>query len=838
MMTEKIKLFVYLSFGLLVASMLFGCGTEDGNDNGTLWPSNVQTTVSASDATFSTGFSEAYAVDLSSKVFSSDDSGFVLTDVEVLSDNENCQVKSLSNSGFVIGASSSKACNYRYSVAPREDNITSQVAQESKLISDDSSSVAVVRVAVSSNPNTVELTPVSDTTLINTGKSVNIETKLAEVGIALASGFELTDIILPYGYSSIAEVEPTNDRIINYTPAPSMTGIDRILYTYEDSSKGLVVMGVLDIAVGYEANQGFSIQDKPVYSDKVYINTPIDIDISDYVTSDDGDDYQLVYVASFNAAVSAKNPTDINNKIIEFESTSVGAKYVSFGVSDHNGVYDMGLLSVAVFDPDQSAQWTGVSYKFDYYTAPLTATDAVTQDIIYDSLIKDSGYSPAVNMAAFHYSTGESYCSKLGASVPTVKQLEEMTADNELQAVHNWPVQARYVAFDDVAGEPAWIDLNDGIVDSGLEDTLSTYYTTCVKQGVMEVLPSSSTEVVADGINTGSIFVQVKRGSTPWPDTLVTVSSDSSYVSLDSDSVMTDSKGIAEFTVTSLKAESVTLTFDMGGLTEDYIVKFIGDETTARVESETTVDHSDYYSSEGNEVTAKLIDQNDNIVEGYFVEFGVSSETHPDTGDTVTPILVPSSTGTDSKGEQKVRVIWDPVNDPSETLMTFDVNASYTTTSGTTSTDTSVVTFSPYLCGGLNDTSTSAAGNCVKAIHESGFIITASPSMEFVSANGIGNNGEADYDDNFAVFTNNNHMYMCDKFNTLKIAGRTNWNRTVRSRLASLYASHGDMGYAYRWPTIEYYQYGNDLINIANGREISKGTTSSYTFFGSCQSKD
>ena len=118
-------------------------------------------------------------------------------------------------------------------------------------------------------------------------------------------------------------------------------------------------MAIARVAVGYEANQDFTIDDGIIYADAINISTPADIDISDFVSSDDEDDYQLVYVNTFNADVASKDPLDISNKVNTFTAYSAGYHYISFAVSDHNGAYDMGLIKVYVVDPNQSARWEG-----------------------------------------------------------------------------------------------------------------------------------------------------------------------------------------------------------------------------------------------------------------------------------------------------------------------------------------------------------------------------------------------------------------------------------------------------------------------------------------------
>ncbi|MEZ9592985.1 hypothetical protein AB4302_18760, partial [Vibrio breoganii] len=90
--------------------------------------------------------------------------------------------------------------------------------------------------------------------------------------------------------------------------------------------------------------------------------------------------------------------------------------------------------------------------------------------------------------------------------------------------LHNWPVQLNYLAYDVAASNYEWFQLADGATGSGPVLAGETYYVTCVKQGVMNILPSSDTEAVANGIDIGNVFVQLKLGSEIRPNVAIEAS--------------------------------------------------------------------------------------------------------------------------------------------------------------------------------------------------------------------------------------------------------------------------------------------------------------------------
>lgn len=825
LLNNKLGESIHLGFVIATTLTLFGCGGEGSEGSAgnsvSVSPNTQSATLSAQNATYSTGYAESFEVDLSSKVFSSTGGGFVLSEVEVLSNDDSCQLESMTETGFVIQASDTKVCDYRYHVTPKTLSPMSSMAEAPMPMSDNSSlegsSSAATRIAVSSVPSSTELVPISATTLVNEGVSVSLKTELNKVGFTLGDEFVLTDLTLPYGRASTAQINDTDDQVIDYAPPQGFTGIDRVFYTLEDSANGLVLMGSLDVAVGYEANQGFTIDDNIQYPDVVNVLTEEEIDISHFVSSDDGDDYQLVYVDTFNAEAVPKDPLDTQNKIIVFQASQPGYHYISFAVSDHNGVYDMGLIRVEVTDPNQSSKWDDISHLLDLYTGPPTALDAAGEGSPYDMKLNDSAYSPAIDMAGFRYPSAVAYCQTFGGSVPTVDQLTLMATDTDVQQLHNWPVQAQYLAYDDVFDQPMWVDLTDGSTRTGNVAPTSAYYVTCVQQGLIEVLPISSTQVVANGVDFGSVFVELKLGQEVRPDTLVTASVSSLNVTLDHDTVTTDSNGIAEFRLTSFKAETVTLTIDVNGVSEVYDVKFVADEKTAAVTSEATIGFVGYALVEGGQVTATLTDQNDNPVEGYSVTSEVSSEEHPDTFNEVKPLLVVETTETDAQGEQKVRVKWDSQYQTPTTNMTFDVTSFYTTTTGRQTESTSEVMFTAHVCGGQvdDDDKTNAADDCIKIAESGGKLYTGGPSVSFLQAIGyrydstlnytIDTPGYGPVGGEFARFTLSDIPKLCTYYSTIELNGRSNWRMATIYEMQSLLNDLVDM-YAARGWTI-YYAY-------------------------------
>ncbi|OEE92805.1 hypothetical protein A1QM_11295 [Vibrio genomosp. F10 str. 9ZC157] len=851
--------YIHLIIAVMVTATLVGCGDkEPGQTSNSTVQSKQDYSITALDLFVSTGLDNTYEVDLSSKVFTEQGAGFQVTEVDVLSKTNNCQIQSITKSGFIVQASEAKVCDYRYYVQATH-SIDSKATYANEV-----STSAIGRVAVSAEPDGTILTPLSATTLVDTTITFNIEEALLNVGYVLSENYDLVELTLPFSTPGSVQQDLIDDRVFDYTPALGYTGVDRILYSFEDPANNLVLMGSIDIAIGYHANQGFTVEYNGTLDERVNVNELVDIDISQFVSSDDGDDYQLVYVNVFNAIATSKDPDNTANKAITFKANRSGYYYVSFAVSDHNGAYEMGLFRVEVVDPSQSARWDGIHLGVDYFTPPPTALDALGSSVPYTSTALDSGYEPAIEMAQYSLSSALRYCASLDGNLATPKELDALRADTNVSLDHDWPTQSPYLAYNPIDDAVLSYQMPTGPILNVVDN--SAFYVTCVKQGVIEVLAQSDTEAIANGIDTAVVSVKVVLAGSPAEGVNVYAESDSNDVMF-SDRALTGSDGVASFILTSLKSENVQLTVSYNGVKTSHTVQFIGDEKTAQLTSEATQNFAFYTSQLGNQITARLNDENVNPVVGYQIDFTVTPENHPDTSAPVLPIISNENTETDANGEQRLRIKWDPSYITPSTGMTFSVKSSYLTTEGNPIQSLSNVTFTAPLvpiCGGqLNDTNPeNAKGACLKVISSNnGLWFTSSPSLaaltllEYEKQNTKDNEGRTyasiynytEYSqlgpsngqfakfrqDGVNVLPPNNSAEgqagsggqldrWCQHLATIYFAGRESWRRPTKDELFTFASEKGDLFIEFGWPvglytwtsTLDEFGYNYYVVNI------------------------
>lgn len=612
----------YSAFVVLIG--LMGCqdGGEKAPENGT--PDYlVPATISAQNANFITEYQDRYRVDLSDKVSVSGGKSFTLREVVPLSNTAECQPLEIMAQSFTIAAQSSKSCDYEYKVAVSDApqaaaSATSEALAPASLVGAPTD-IAVTRIAVTSEASTedsqIELTAISAVTLIGEQVAVDVKEQLLyQASFTVPEGYSLsTELSLPYS-GNVATAEPLTNTI-TYTPPGGFQGIERILFSYENNATGEVLLGTLDIAVSVTANQGLMVEDDITHDD-VAINELVTIDVTPYVTSLDGDGFQLVYVDSFNAATAPLDPDDVSNKQFTFETSQMGNHYVSFAVSDNNGAYAMGLVEVPAFDPNKTGQWDGISYQGVYFTAPLTTQEASGKQVTYNETLVDNYYTPSVDLALFSAGNALNYCG-LEGRLPTPEELTQLSSDS-VQTKHNWPISEQYIAKDDSTYKT--VELTTGLVTGYLG---GNYIVSCIEGGLTVQPPT--TETIANGVKEAKIvFTLLGQGEEPiaGPTINFTVQSESNQAALVTLNEATDVNGQAIARVSNIKAEDVTVCGEVGIQNTCTTARFIGDPATAEIVN-TEHDVTGWTPGDSTiyplEVTVQ--DTNQNSVSGVLVTF-------------------------------------------------------------------------------------------------------------------------------------------------------------------------------------------------------------------------
>ncbi|TKF23658.1 DUF1566 domain-containing protein [Vibrio kanaloae] len=658
----------------LALAGLYGCNSGSGDsgsdDSGGSSPgdgSKPPVTISVKDASFSVPLSQEYYVNLARHVTTSDGSDFSLSNVTPLSQGDACRVLSTADKGFTVPADSTKVCDYRYTVVSGGESVTS-----SRLNMEGFS--AITRVLTSEDPSESELYPLGLATLQDTDLSIDLVAEFESIGVSL-EGFTLsTELVLPYGHGSKAVADTANN-IVTFTPASGYQGVDRILYSLSDG-ESRVLMGIIDIAISSVPNGGLDVEKLIVFPDEVKTNQTVDIDVSPYVTTKDGDDYQLVYVEAFDATVKAKSLTDLSNKAFTFSTTKGGKHHVSFAVSDHNGAYAMGLMEVDVL---QSPIWSDIYHDGLRFIAPLTKNKANELGVKYSAVLQDDEYSPPVDLARLSETEVASYCELVGGRTATFSEWSSLVSSTDIKVDHNWPTQHSYQV--DKNGTP--VEVWDS---SYYENAYGDQGPMCVQVASLLPVPEQSKlKAIANGVDKATVAVKIKlpaEGGDPQGYVVAALLNPESSASLEQGTVETDKSGIAKFNIKSVKAETVSVTAIYDGQSVISNVFMVGDAATSNLTSRVTRNDG-YYNTGSNEVEASLIDALGNPVSGEKVSFKAESDADM--------VRITPTRETSLEGAQKANIVW--TGDVRDTSTTVPISASFTRPDGTLLSEISNVTF-------------------------------------------------------------------------------------------------------------------------------------------------
>lgn len=779
--------------------LLSGCG---GEDSPTQTSDNILAPL-AGDA-FEVLSKNGKQTTVSLKNVVTDPQGLPLTLESVVATGQDCGAPTAINAQaltFTVDNAKPELCFYRYSVK-------NHPARASQAKVSEANSYVLKSASASSL-----LPPLSETTQVGTPVLITI---------AAVAGYSLDSEIVVLGDGNAVGDSATN--IITYTP--SVQGVTRLVYTMTSDDGADMMTGSIDVAVSDVGNtapnaEPVELTKQPDDAGYYNINQPYTIDLSSYVSDDDGDDVQLIQVNAWNANVALAEPDDPTNLSFTFQTSIQGAHYVTYVISDHRGGYGAEQVRIETYDLSSVATWDDIQKGAELFSAPLTQSEALVSEVPFTSSRVDSN---GATVATFSFEQAQHLCEGKG-HLPTSANLAELVDFDGGPATRGWPVDIAFWAND--SGTPALINLASGATETELA---SGHYVTCLNEGGFAIdADTSDFEAVADGVDKATIAVELSFNGAPVEGELVEVSTSNTNVTFDAATGTTDSDGLTSFALSSFVAEEVPVNITYSGETLTQNTTFIADEKTSTLSLAVTKDGAAFNAPDGNEVEATMVDINANPLTGRTVTF------ESDAGASVT--ITPEPKGTDAKGKQKASVVWN--DDILDGDAIVNVTARFTPLATSAEiTDTAAVTFTSVLpiCGGVIDDAdpTNAAGNCLKVATDSdGNWFTSTPSIAVMKALGYkmqaysSNSGDswggtrtiqAEWDSgpagDFAEFRqdgikNNGDRVVepgyghddeagiegqfdrwCLKLNTLGFAGRTTWRRPTLHELRSFYEKY------------------------------------------------
>ncbi|CAH0530364.1 hypothetical protein [Vibrio hippocampi] len=561
----KIKKYIIL----FLLFSIFGCQSESEKDDSNIVDEALPVTINAQNFVVTSKSAQSFTVNLEPQVVVSDDSEFSITQVERLTNGSaDCAAPQIRNATLLIPSPSDTAtavCDYRYTVASAAP------------ITNDSVTSGVMRLVTPSPRATVtvvDMMPISAAVLLEGGaQTINVGSLLTDMGETLTGFTLLSTYSHAYPYSGGVTIN-ASAQTLTYTPA-STVGHDRILFTYTNTTSNTNKLGILDVVVGEGNNQGLTIKPTCYHPTPVLPNTNTLIDISGCVTTDhDSKDYGLNRVDSFYATVSIASAA-WNEKRLNFQASESRYHDVTYMVDDGKGGTEMGILRVAVGDPDQLPGWEGIEIGvIQYFTAPKSVLESLYSDTVYSELLTDNSYSPAIDIAGYHTSEAIAYCQALGASLPTTAAMQDLVNNpaGKPKVLKDWPITHHYLANDGTTAAPDYrtVNLDDGTVGSVVAG--QAYQVTCYKEGYFALMPKPS-RCAAPGYTANFETTVIKGSGTPYASEYVNLSLPPLSTTAEfnpkeaGDNYFTDANGQFDFGVQDSTEGEVTITATAGGAT-------------------------------------------------------------------------------------------------------------------------------------------------------------------------------------------------------------------------------------------------------------------------------
>ncbi|MFH0257976.1 Ig-like domain-containing protein [Vibrio rumoiensis] len=597
------KFYTKLVAILLVTFMLSACNKEENTELGSSSTGSGEQKYVTAYSKDSYDFAKKeqsgqYRVDLTDKVELSANTEIKVSSLELLTSDSDCKILSQDDSSFVITTDNNKVCDYEYFINSTDSN--------AELVGKIS---GISRVVVSDDVEQAELTPFGYVAYQGQEAKIDVEKELNKVGdFTDLDGYTLDTAVL--STSSTAQVQlDTENNIIEYTPAPGFLGSEPIMYSMKNAN-GDVLAGTVIATVADEVKAGIDIQDTIVIKEPVLVSESTTVDLTPYVTNSD-DDWQLIYVNSFDAMVNLTNPEDLQNKAFDFVAEHIGDFYVNAVVTDHHGGFDVSLIRLSVQDPNSAATWNDIIQDLSLFKAPLTLSEAQSQGIIFASANADS---VGASVAEFNFSQASQLCQLVGR-LPTESELLSFYTDSK-PIQQGWPVDIPYWTSD----INTVVDLSTGVSKTSGNDF---YYVTCIVEGGFEILPeeSSTDSIVANGVDTAQVVAKLTSNGKPVEGQVISASVNSdSAAQIEDVNVTTDADGKAYFSISDLKAETVSVTVAFNNSKRSMNVEFVADPATAVLSLDVIKDNQPVEGGV-NQAKATLVDANENLVSDQAVHF-------------------------------------------------------------------------------------------------------------------------------------------------------------------------------------------------------------------------
>lgn len=448
-MKSVIKL---ISSALFIVGVLNGCKDQGNSENG--GGPSANSTYSAQNVVRETPLTDTLYINLNDNIGTSDGSTAQVTDVVPFSNNSDCQVLSISSSGFTVAADTANVCNYRYTVGHSQIHSMAKNSRSFSKVNSVSAAngIANAIVSVLAGDTTEVLSPISAVSSINTPVTIDPVKELAAYGEIIDPAYSLTDVSIPTAEITGSTVDiNASEQTITYTPGLDFKGGERVLFSFTDGSN--VKMGSIDIAVSEDANEAPTASD---FDDgNINYNQAVSIDVGGYISDPNGDTLQLVDVFSYDGDITIPQDANgdgnfYNDTQFTFTSDKPGPHTLTYVISDAHGGYSVGLIQVIVNNVYSPIELDDENLVF---LPPLTSEQAASANLSYEpGPVGNGDYSlDGVSTAEHNWGVANGLCATYEAELPSQEQIQKLYdayPNNTIFHNKNWPTDVLYKTSD------------------------------------------------------------------------------------------------------------------------------------------------------------------------------------------------------------------------------------------------------------------------------------------------------------------------------------------------------------------------------------------------------
>lgn len=443
-------------------------------------------------------------IDLSPHVKTSDGSAVYIKNVKSLNNANECGDVKINALNFEVKVNDITACNYEYTVSDNTNTV---------------SETRVSRVAVQGARGGAgsELPIITREVSANSTTTINLAT---ELGSGLPAGMTLDESsVIVLGNGTVIADETNNTIEFQST----ISGYANVLYSVISQNREVTKLGSIIISISTDTlnHAPTALNFEAEGGEDIAVDQEIIINVKDNITDDDDDELQLIQVIATGATITFPGSAGFTNTSFTFSTKNVGASYITYIVSDHNGGYAAGQIKVNVAFPEEpilAQGWNDIttentllplnrlttftaplSQKFaDYYSIPYTETSTNTDQ-------HHTNYGPDEPIIMMTAQQAANYCKTRHGRLPTIGELEVLSDLGNLAAYAGWPVKEIYWSANAVSNTEAEVKLMRYATDA--MTTLpkeGTAYVTCVllKEGIPDFTLSGLKRLGESGITT------------------------------------------------------------------------------------------------------------------------------------------------------------------------------------------------------------------------------------------------------------------------------------------------------------------------------------------------